>query len=73
MLLYLMNNDTADIFAPVKTKLKVTSQMDNGQYEINWIDIRTGKTISSEKLSKIPAEITSPEFKDGLFAYIKKI
>ncbi len=72
ILCYLMNDDPSDTFANTKTRVKFSSQMDDGQYEVNWIDIRTGKTVRSEKISRFPAELTTPEFKDGLFGYISK-
>ncbi len=73
MLLYLMNDDPQDKFEPLKTTLTVTSDMEAGKYRIEWIDIRTGKILSSKKISSFPAEITTPEFRDGIFGHIRKV
>jgi hypothetical protein len=73
ILFYLMNDDPSDAFANTKTKVKFSSRMDDGEYKIKWIDIRTGKSVRSETISKFPADLTTPEFKDGLFGYIKKV
>ncbi len=72
ILFYLMNDDPSHTFGPVKTKLKISCQMDEGRYELRWIDIRSGETIKKKKISGFPVNIESPEFKDGLFAYIRK-
>ena len=73
MLLYLMNDDTADKFEKTHTQLKITSQLDKDRYELKWIDIRTGETISREKISEFPAVVNTPDFRDGLFGHIRKI
>lgn len=72
MLLYLMNDDSANIYKKTQTQLKITSQFDKGRYELNWIDIRTGETISREKISEFPALVNTPDFRDGLFCHIRK-
>lgn len=73
MLIYLMRDDPADKFETFKTKFNITSGLDKGKYELTWIDIRTGKKISSRKISGYPATLETPEFKDALFGLIKKI
>jgi hypothetical protein len=73
MLFYLMNDDPADTFAPAPAQLKISSQMEEGKYELRWIDIRTGKETGRKKISEFPAQIKTPEFRDGLFGYIRKI
>jgi len=71
-LIYLMNDDQADIFGPVKTRLKISAPFDNGHYTLDWIDIRTGSISGSIELSAFPATVDTPEFKDGLFAHLRK-
>jgi hypothetical protein len=73
MLIYLMNDDPENKFEPVRVNLDLSVEMDPGQYRIEWIDIRTGKTISSKKLKDLNRVIESPEFRDGLFGHIRKI
>jgi hypothetical protein len=73
MLIYLMNDDPEDKFLPVRVNLNISAEMEPGQYRIEWIDIRTGKAISSKKLKDLNRVIESPEFKDGLFGHIRKI
>jgi hypothetical protein len=71
-LLYLMNDDATEKFNPTKTKLTITSQFEKGKYELTWIDIRTGKKAGSKKISGFPAEVKTPDFKDGLFGHIRR-
>jgi len=73
MLLYLMNDDSTDTFEPGITKLTITSQLDKGKYELRWIDIRTGKEIDRKRISEFPAQLETPEFRDGLFGHIRMI
>jgi len=73
ILLYLMNDDPTDKFEKTQTQLKISSQLDNGRYELKWIDIRTGETINSEKISDFPVLVNTPDFRDGLFGHIRKI
>ena len=73
MLLYLMNDGSADKFEKTHTQLKITSQLDKDRYELKWIDIRTGETISREKISEFPAVVNTPDCRDGLFGHIRKI
>jgi mannan endo-1,4-beta-mannosidase len=72
ILLYLMNDDPQDKFEPLKTTLTVSAEMASGKYSIEWIDIRTGKILNSKKISTFPAEIKTPEFRDGIFGHIRK-
>jgi hypothetical protein len=73
MLIYLMNDDPDDKFLPLKVSLSISAEMEQGPYRIEWIDIRTGKTISSKKLKGLSKDVKSPEFRDGLFCHIRKI
>jgi hypothetical protein len=73
ILLYLMNNDPTHTFGLTQTQLKISSQLENGQYELKWIDIRTGNTIKSNKISSFPVVVETPDFKDGLIGHIQKI
>ena len=73
ILLYLMNDDTANLFELTRTQIKISSQLEKGQYELKWIDIRTGKTIDSSKISGFPAVVNTPSFSDGLMCHIRKI
>jgi hypothetical protein len=73
MLIYLMNIDSANAFGPTRTKLKISSSFDKGKYELRWIDIRTGKIIGRKRISDFPVLVNTPEFRDGLFAHIRKI
>ena len=72
MLLYLMNDDPAHEFKTTHTQLKITSDFDEGLYVLNWIDIRTGKSIHSSEISTFPGIVETPDFKDGLFCHIQK-
>jgi hypothetical protein len=72
ILLYLMNDDPADKFETLRVNLNISAELEQGNYRLDWIDIRTGKTISSKKLSGVPANVKSPEFRDGMFAHIYK-
>jgi len=73
LLLYLMNDDPEDKFGPLTTTLMVSAEMEAGKYRIDWIDIRTGKKVKSNNISSFPAEIKTPEFRDGIFAHISKV
>jgi len=72
MLLYLMNDDPNQAFELTSTQLNITSGFEKGQYEVEWIDMRTGKDIKHGRISDFPVTIETPEFKDGLFGYIRK-
>ena len=73
ILLYLMNDDSTDSFGLSKTQLKISSQLEKGQYELDWIDIRTGEIINSDRISDFPVVVSTPAFKDGLFGHVRKI
>jgi len=72
-LLYLMNDDPQDKFEPVRTSLNISAPLNEGPYTIDWIDIRTGEKISSKRISGFPADVKTPDFKDGLFGHIRRI
>lgn len=73
ILIYLMNDDPAHAFGLTQTQLKISSQLENGLYELKWINIRSGKTINSNKISNFPVLVKTPDFKDGLMGHIRKI
>jgi len=73
ILLYLMNDDPSDTFGSTRTQLKITSQLVKGQYELDWIDIRTGEIINSDRISDFPVVVSTPAIKDGLFGHIRMI
>jgi hypothetical protein len=73
ILLYLMNDDPSGIFESTQAQLKISSQLEKGQYELKWIDIRTGMTIDSSKISGFPAVVNTPSFRDGLMGHLHKI
>jgi len=72
MMLYLMNDDPEHKFDKKTTQIKILSEFEEGSYELNWIDIRTGKSISKKSVTEFPAIVDTPEFRDGLFCHILK-
>ena len=72
LLLYLMNDDPTDTFSETQSQLRISSVLEKGQYEVMWIDIRTGGIIENEMITEFPTIVETPDFKDGLFCHIQK-
>ncbi len=72
LLIYLMNDDPNHGFELTQTQLNILSPLESGQYELNWIDIRSGKEIKGARISDFPVIVETPDFKDGLFGYLGK-
>lgn len=71
-LLYLMHDDPDHEFNPVKTRLKISTGFKKLPVKIQWIDIRTGEVIKTQKIKSLPVDVDVPAFRDGIFAYLKK-
>jgi hypothetical protein len=71
MLIYLMNDDPAQNFGPIKTQMTISSELEVGTYQLQWIDIRSGQIVKKEKIHDFPGLIKVPKFNDGIFAVIK--
>lgn len=72
MLIYLLNDDPEDTFNSLTTHLNLNVNLENTSYGLNWIDVRTGKTIRKERIKSFPAKVEVPEFRDGIFAHLRK-
>ncbi|MFC2126132.1 hypothetical protein ACFLU5_15120 [Bacteroidota bacterium] len=72
MLLYLMNHDSTDIFDPVRPTIMISTKFKSGKYQIKWIDIRTGEDLDTEIIESFPVDLKVPQFRDGMFAHIKR-
>ncbi|HLF32881.1 MAG TPA: hypothetical protein VI583_01510 [Cyclobacteriaceae bacterium] len=71
MLIYLMNDDPENEFNPVKVKLNFSPGMVKSPASINWIDIRTGKTLVETYIKDPDQGVDVPEFRDGMFGYLR--
>lgn len=72
MLIYLLNDDPEKRFDPISTTLNIEVNFEDPPYEIEWIDIRTGVPVRRQSLPVFPAQVDVPEFREGIFAHVKK-
>jgi hypothetical protein len=71
MLLYLLNDDPEQRFEQVRTTLKISDVPLKKSAKLQWIDIRTGRMIKTQKIRSFPVEVEVPAFRDGIFAHLK--
>ncbi|MBK8504266.1 MAG: hypothetical protein IPL46_19905 [Saprospiraceae bacterium] len=72
-LIYLMNDDPLHTFAPLETTLAITSRFAPGNYQLKWVNIRSGQIVEQQEITDFSSTIQVPEFRDGIFAVINKI